>query len=109
MRITFAVMASVLAAAPALRPTPPPAQCDLSNYRPGPGLTASSSDDALIVSWKGDSASELRARFGILAGHPVIRDLQSRSGNASWTTVGENLEPEYRVVTGVRRMSNQQA
>ena len=66
-------------------------------------------DNQLVVTWKGARESELRARFGIENGQPLIRDLVARKGTGSWATLGENLKPEYRVVTGVRRMSTQQA
>jgi hypothetical protein len=83
--------------------------CNLSEYKSGAGPSASVSGDALTVSWRGDGGSELRARFTIVSGHPVIRDLQVRSAGASWVTLSENLTPEYSVVTGIRRMSTQQA
>jgi hypothetical protein len=81
----------------------------LSSYRPQSGLTATMADNQLVVTWKGARESELRARFGIENGQPLIRDLVARKGTGSWATLGENLKPEYRVVTGVRRMSTQQA
>ena len=109
MRIAVAVTASALAVAPLVQPARAPLRCDLSHYRPAAGLIASAADDVLTVSWTGDAASELRARFGIAGGQPVMRALQVRSSGGRWGTIGENLVPEYRVVTGVRRMSNQQA
>ena len=83
--------------------------CDLSQYKAGAGPVASVSNDLLAVSWHGDADSELRARFEIVSGQPVIHDLDMRTGGGTWVTLGDNLKPEYRVVTGVRRMSNQQA
>ena len=32
-----------------------------------------------------------------------------RRGSGEWASLGQNLTPEYRVTTGVRRMSNDQA
>src|SRR6185295_17249098 len=43
------------------------------------------------------------------SGTPTIRDLSVRRGNGDWAVLGQNLTPEYRVTTGVRRMSNDQA
>ena len=83
--------------------------CDLSQYKGAPGLTAAVGENQLVVTWKGVRDAELRARFGIDNGQPLIRDLAVRKGGAAWVTLGENLKPEYRVVTGVRRMSTQQA
>ncbi len=83
--------------------------CDLSQYRAGPGLSASNTENQLVVTWQGARDSELRARYGIDGGQPVVRDLSVRKGGGAWAILGENLKPEYRVVTGVRRMSTQQA
>jgi len=38
-----------------------------------------------------------------------VRDLAVRKSGAAWATLGENLKPEYHVVSGMRRMSTQQA
>ncbi len=62
-----------------------------------------------MVTWKGDRDAEIRARYAIDAGQPVVRDLAVRKAAGGWATVGENLTPEYSIVTGVRRMSTQQA
>src|SRR6476620_4370981 len=101
-----AVVALVL---PSLLRGPTTTSCDLSQYKALPGLTASNTDNQLVVTWKGDRDSEVRARYAIDAGRPVVRDLLVRKGAGAWITVGENLTPEYRIVTGVRRMSVQQA
>ncbi len=83
--------------------------CDLSQYQAGAGPAASVSGNLLAVSWHGAGTSELRARFEIVSGQPVIHDVEIHSAAGTWVTLGNNLKPEYRVVTGVRRMSNQQA
>src|SRR5690242_6414828 len=88
---------------------PAPLSCDLHDYRSQAGLTAAVAGDQLIVTWKGDADSEIRARYAIDAGQPIVRDLAVRKASGVWATLGENLTPEYRVVTGVRRMSMQQA
>src|SRR5690348_6189548 len=93
--------------------TPVPAaggfSCDLGQYKAMPGLTAAIADSQLVVTWKGDRDAEIRARYAIDGGQPIVRDLAVRKGAGPWATLGENLRPEYRVVTGVRRMSMQQA
>lgn len=85
-----------------------PLKCDFTEYKARPGLTAALQTDSLSVTWAGTDGIELRARFAIANGVPSIRDLAVRS-NRGWRTVGENLVPEYRVTSGVRRMSEQQA
>jgi hypothetical protein len=86
-----------------------PIRCDLTQYKAGAGLTATSTDNLLVVSWRGDRGSDLRARYAVVESQPVIRDLAVRPSGGTWVTLGENLKPEYHVVTGVRRMSTQQA
>ena len=109
MRMALALAATLAAVAPAVRQQGTPLQCDLSAYRADQGLTAVAAQQQLAVTWRGDAGSELRARFAIADAQPVISDLAIRSGAGAWSTIGTNLVPEYRVVTGVRRMSNQQA
>jgi hypothetical protein len=86
-----------------------PIRCDLTQYKAATGLTATVADNVLVVSWRGDRSVELRARYAIANGEPSIRDLAVRKPGGAWILVGENLKPEYRVVTGVRRMTTQQA
>ncbi len=109
MRMLTAVTVVALSLARLLSPGSNAAPCDLSRYKALPGLTASNTDNQLVVTWKGERESEVRARYAIDAGRPVVRDLAVRKANGAWITVGENLRPEYRIVTGLRRMSVQQA
>jgi hypothetical protein len=119
MRLTKLLSSAVLAlgasstiAVMLATPTPPAVdslKCDLAHYKAGSGLTASLEQDLLVVSWTGQSGAELRARYAIDAGQPLIRDLAIRKAGGQWSTLGRNLIPEYRVTSGVRRMSEQQA
>ena len=72
-------------------------------------LTAAPEGDLLNVSWNGQGTSQVRARFAVDRGTPTIRDLSVRSAGGAWAVLGQNLTPEYRVTTGVRRMSDDQA
>ena len=83
--------------------------CNLTQYKASTGLTSAVEGNMLTVSWNGQGTSQLRARFAIDAGTPTIRDLSTRRGSGEWAILGQNLTPEYRVTTGVRRMSNDQA
>jgi hypothetical protein len=83
--------------------------CNLSQYKAVPGLTAAVEQDALVVSWTGQNGADLRARYAIDGGQPVVRDLAVKKAGGSWTTLGKNLAPEYHVVTGIRRMADDQA
>src|ERR1700680_1064402 len=83
--------------------------CNLSQYKAAQGLTAANDQDMLVVSWGGENSAELRARYGIDSGQPVIRDLAVKKSGGQWTTLGKNLTPEYHIVSGIRRMGNDQA
>src|SRR5262245_47681046 len=83
-------------------------KCDLTDYRASSGLTAEVERDVLVVPWEGEGASEVRARYAIEKGQPVIRDLAARRSGGRWAPLGQNLIPEYYVVSGVRRMTTQQ-
>src|ERR1035437_7747923 len=69
-------------------------KCDMAQYTGSTGLTA------------GQGGSEVRARYAIENGQPVIRDLAVRKQGGQWATLGQNLAPEYHVVSGMRRMSS---
>jgi hypothetical protein len=86
-----------------------PLACDLAQYKAAQGLTAAVEQDLLVLSWNGQAGAELRARYAIDGSQPVIRDLSIRKAGGQWKTLGRNLVPEYRVTSGVRRMSEQQA
>ena len=49
--------------------------CNLSGYKAAPGLTAAIEQDTLVVSWSGQNGADLRARYAIDGGQPVVREL----------------------------------
>ncbi len=83
-------------------------KCDLTQYKASAGLTAALDQATLVVTWEGRGGSEVRARYAIDNGQPLIRELAVRKSGGQWTTLGQNLTPEYYVVSGVRRMTTQQ-
>jgi hypothetical protein len=86
-----------------------PPTCNLSGYKAAPGLTAVVADDALALTWDGDSNQELRLRLAINGGTPTIRDLSiRRKGTQPWATLASNVTPEFEVVSGMRRATDQQ-
>jgi hypothetical protein len=85
-----------------------PLPCDLRLYKPQPGLTATVANDMLTVVWKGDHNSELRVRFLIHEGKPTLRELAIRPHRGQWRVLGNDLTPEFQVVSGVRRVTQQQ-
>jgi hypothetical protein len=91
--------------------TAAPAQaqtCDLGGYKPVPGLTAATDGGALVVNWEGERNEEARLRLAISGGKPVIQELAVRRKGGAWAVLASNLAPEYNVVSGVRRMTDQQ-
>ena len=85
-----------------------PMTCNVSAYKAAPGLTAAVADNQLTVTWAGDRSQELRLRLGIASATPTILDLSIRRGGAEWRSLVANVTPDFRVVSGLRRMSNQQ-
>ncbi|MSO83781.1 MAG: hypothetical protein EXQ53_10885 [Acidobacteria bacterium] len=86
-----------------------PLTCNTSAYRAAPGLTAASANDMLTVTWNGDQGQELRLRLTVVAGVPTIHDIALRAqARGEWKTVAAGLTPDFRVVTGLRRVTEQQ-
>lgn len=83
-------------------------RCTLSGYRAQPGLTALAEHGGLTVTWDGDRQQELRLRFGLNAGAVVIQAMEVRTKGGVWNAIASNVEPDFRVVSGLRRISNQQ-
>ena len=86
----------------------PALSCDMQQYKAATGLTAAMQGGVLTVQWTGSDGAEVRTRYAIDDGQPVVRDLAVRKAGGQWGTLGENLKPEYRVVSGIRRFSSQQ-
>jgi hypothetical protein len=82
--------------------------CDMSQYKAASGLTAAMEQGALAVTWTGANGSELRARYAIDSGQPIVRELAVRKSGGQWAPLGQNLVPEFYVKSGVRRMTTQQ-
>lgn len=104
--VRLAVIVAAVAATSAA--AAPPLDCDLSAYEPQPGLTAALAGDVLTVTWDGDRESEVRLRFAVDAGTPTIREVAVRAGGGPWRVVARDVRPELRVVSGVRRVTQQQ-
>jgi len=105
MKIPCAALVLLLAVTPAGAQT---LVCNMNNYKPVPGLSAAIASNVLTVTWDGDRSQSLRLRFGIVNGAPTIQELAVKKGAASWGVLATNAAPEFRVVSGLRRMSNQQ-
>lgn len=82
--------------------------CDLSGHHAVAGLAAMNGPDGLAVTWNGETDRELRLLLTIDRGAPTIRSLSIRRKGGPWATLAANVTPEFRLVSGFRRMSNQQ-
>src|SRR5688572_12895888 len=85
-----------------------PLTCTLSDYRAAPGLSAAAANDALTVTWDGDTGQQVRLRFTVNGGVPTIAELAVRPQRGDWKVVGSGLVPDFRVVSGIRRVTEQQ-
>ncbi len=82
--------------------------CDMSAYKAQPGITAASTGDSLAVTWNGDGDQEVRLTLVVNSGTPTVKEIALRHGRGAWTTLASNVTPDFAVMTGLRRMSNQQ-
>ncbi len=79
--------------------------CNLQGYKPLDGLKAEVRGSALSVVWRGEGDQQLRAEFTITDGQPLVRELAVRKGSGPWVVLAGNLQPEFHVTSGKRRMS----
>src|SRR5262245_37901844 len=59
--------------------------CNLSQYKAAQGLTAAVEQDSLLVSWTGQNGADLRTRYAIDNGQPVVRELAVKKAGGQWT------------------------
>jgi hypothetical protein len=85
-----------------------PLNCRVTGYQAAAGLSAAVANDVLTVTWEGDKDAELRLQFAIDRGAPTIRELAIRRKGAMWRTLATNVTPEFRIVSGIRRVTQQQ-
>jgi hypothetical protein len=97
---TFVLLTSVVHA--------DPLNCSLTGYQSTDGLSAAVASDVLAVTWIGDKDAELRLQFAIDRGTPTIRELAVRPAGGMWRALVTNVTPEFRVVSGIRRVTQQQ-
>jgi hypothetical protein len=72
-------------------------------------LTAAPHPGVVEFAWNGESGQQLRASFTIRDGNPIIVELAARQNPSTpWIVLGHDLAPEYDVVSGRRRLSEQQ-
>jgi len=85
-----------------------PLTCSVTKYKASPGLTAAVADNIATITWDGDNHQELRLRLTIQGGTPTIQELAVKRQGGAWTTLLNHAMPDFRVVSGLRRITNQQ-
>ncbi len=85
-----------------------PLNCNLDEYIYQEGLNASLSDEMLTLTWEGASGNTLRLRFSLNSGTPTIQELAISPSGDQWHTLASGITPEFRVVSGMRRVTQQQ-
>lgn len=103
-----AILILLLLASAQVRPQTTSLNFDLTSYKAQSGLTATTEDGMLTVDWAGDRNNKLRVKFIIDMGVPTIKELAMRRPDGGWTIFANDLTPEFRVVSGIRRVTQQQ-
>lgn len=85
-----------------------PLNCNLDDYSAQQGLTASVSDERLTLTWAGDSGSTIRLRLSLISGVPTIQEMAISPSGDEWRVLATNVTPEFRIVSGIRRVTQQQ-
>lgn len=60
------------------------------------------------MTWDGDIGQQVRLRFTVNGGVPTIAELAVRPARGDWKVVASGITPDYRVVSGIRRVTAQQ-
>ena len=85
-----------------------PLVCDLAGYRLGGGIAATASNGLTVVEWSGAGDERVRLGLKIASGVPTIGELAIRKSGGSRVTVATDAGIEFKIVEGLRRISNQQ-
>ena len=98
-----------------------PLECDFTDYRWSEDLQAEEVDGDIVVSWSGGpvmwvratfgmspvGTTRLRARFGLDAGAPVIRDLAMVDSTGEWVSAVRDARPGFVMAEWVRQTAEQ--
>ena len=89
----------------------PQAVCDLDGYDAASGVDARVSGSSVALEWEGAGEERVRLALAVVDGAPRISELAvRRAGRAGtdWVGVARDASIEFRIVEGLRRISNQQ-
>jgi hypothetical protein len=79
--------------------------CDMKDFKSVAGVTVTANHSAVEIVWPGEKGQQLRARFTLRDGQPLIEELAARASGGAWIELGKDLTPEFQVTTGRRRIS----
>jgi hypothetical protein len=79
--------------------------CDVKDYKSISGVNVTADKNSVEISWQGEHGQELRARFTLRDGQPLINELAARKPGGEWVELGAHLTPEFQVTTARRRIS----
>ena len=79
--------------------------CNVQDWRPIAGVSVTASSSDVTVVWQGERGQQNRVRFALRNGQPVVEELAAQKTGGAWIVLGTNLEPEFQVTTGRRRIS----
>jgi hypothetical protein len=79
--------------------------CNLQDWKSIAGVTVTASRDVVEVSWPGEQGQQNRARFALRNGQPIVAELAARKPGGAWIVLGKDLQPDFQVTTGRRRIS----
>lgn len=80
--------------------------CDTRDYKPVTGMSVAASGAGITLAWPGERGDELRARFALRSGQPLIEELAARKSAGDWVILGRDLTPDFEVTAGRRRMAS---
>ena len=79
--------------------------CNLDSYKSIAGVNVTTNSGSVDLTWPGQQGQELRARFTLRNGQPLIEELAARKPGGAWVALGKDLTPDFQVTTGRRRIS----
>ena len=79
--------------------------CNVQDWRPIAGVSVTESRSGVEIVWPGEHGQQNRARFALRDGQPVVEELAAKKAGGAWIVLGKNLEPDFQVTTGRRRIS----
>jgi len=80
-------------------------QCNMQGYKAVDGVKVAAAANSIELAWPGEKGQQLRARFSLRDGQPVIQELAVQKIGGAWIVLGKDLTPDFQVTTGKRRIS----